>query len=390
VIERLSPETRETGVPPLTGVRVLDLSALAPGPFCSMLLADFGADVVAIERPGPGERFDAAKMLSRGKRSAVVDIRAPRGPEVIARLADTADVLLESNRPGTLERRGLGPEVLCERNPGLIYARLTGWGQDGPYRTRVGHDINYSAITGTLGLLGGDRPMLPLAMLGDLTGGSLFATLGILMALYERTTTGRGQVIDAAVIDGSTLLNLINLAEFNAGSWPGRGHHLLAGSAPFYGTYACSDGRFFAIGALESRFYAQFLAAMGIDDVDVAEQLDHSQWARLRERVAAVFATKPRAHWTAVFADIDGCGAPVLELDELADDPQLRARQTLITQADGSITPSPAPRLSRTPGRSREAPTAPGAHTRDVLSESGFADDEISTLIADGTITSAH
>lgn len=229
-------------MPPLTGVRVLDLSALGPGPFCSMLLADFGADVIAVERPAPPHPFDPAKSLSRGKRSVVVDLRAPGGAEVIARLADAADVLLESNRPGTMERRGLGPDVLCERNPRLIYTRLTGWGQDGPYRDRAGHDINYAAIAGTLGVIGDDRPIPPLAMLGDLAGGSLFAALGIVMAIYERTVTGRGQVIDASIADGSALLNLTNLAEFNAGIWAGRGRHILPGSAPFYGPYPCADG----------------------------------------------------------------------------------------------------------------------------------------------------
>lgn len=374
------------GPPPLTGVRVLDLSALGPGPFCSMLLADFGADVVAVERPATPHPFDPARSLSRGKRSVTVDLRASRGPEVIARLADAADVLLESNRPGTMERRGLGPDVLCERNPRLIYARLTGWGQHGPYRDRAGHDINYAAIAGTLGVIGDERPVPPLAMLGDLAGGSLFAALGIVMALYERTVTGRGQVIDAAIADGSALLNLTNLAEFNAGIWAGRGRHILSGAAPFYGPYACSDGRFFAVGAIEPKFYANFLDALGIDGVDYSAQLEPAGWAELRERVASVFATKPRSHWTSVFADVDGCGAPVLELDELADDPHLRARSTLVTEPDGSLTASPAPRLSRTPGRTGPAPEATGADTRDVLRESGFGDDEIDALIADETV----
>jgi alpha-methylacyl-CoA racemase len=371
-------------------VRVLDLSALGPGPFCSMLLADFGADVVAVERPTSPHPFDPAGSLSRGKRSAVVDMRAPRGPEVIARLADAADVLLESNRPGTMERRGLGPDVLCERNPRLIYTRLTGWGQDGPYRDRAGHDINYAAIAGTLGVIGDERPVPPLAMLGDLAGGSLFAALGIVMALYERTVTGRGQVIDAAIADGSALLNLTNLAEFNAGIWAGRGRHILSGTAPFYGPYACADGRFFAVGAIEPKFYANFLGALGVDDVDLSEQLNRAQWAELRARIAAVFATKPRAHWTSVFADVDGCGSPVLELDELADDPHLLARSTLVTEPDGSVTASPAPRLSRTPGRIGAAPRASGVDTRDVLRESGFGDDEVSCLITEGTVASAE
>lgn len=378
-----------TDAPPLAGVRVLDLSALGPGPFCSMLLADFGADVVTVERPGTPLPFDPAKYLARGKRSAVVDLRAPRGAEVIARLADIADVLLESNRPGTTERRGLGPDVLCERNPRLIYARLTGWGQDGPYRDRAGHDINYAAIAGTLGVIGNQAPVPPLAMLGDLAGGSLMAALGIVMALFERSVTGRGQVVDAAIADGSALLNLTNLAELNAGIWAGRGKHILSGAAPFYGPYACADGRYFAVGAIEPKFYAQFLAALGIDDVDMRTQLDPSGWGALRERVGAVFVTQPRDHWTAVFADIDGCGAPVLDLDELVDDPHLKARKTIVTTADGTISANPAPRLSRTPGRVGPSPAGPGADTRDVLREAGFADDDVTALLADGTVATA-
>jgi alpha-methylacyl-CoA racemase len=377
-------------VPPLTGVRVLDLSALGPGPFCSMLLADFGADVITVERPGIPHPFDPARSLSRGKRSVVLNMRAPRGPEVIARLADTADVLLESNRPGTMERRGLGPDVLCERNPKLIYTRLTGWGQDGPYRDRAGHDINYAAIAGTLGVIGDEQPVPPLAMLGDLAGGSLFAALGIVMALYERTVTGRGQVIDAAITDGSALLNLTNLAEFNAGIWAGRGRHILSGTAPFYGPYACADGRFFAVGAIEPKFYANFLSALGVDGVELSQQLNPAKWTELRGRIAAVFATKPRAHWTSVFADIDGCGAPVLELDELADDPHLRARSTLVTEPDGSVTASPAPRLSRTPGRRGPTAKASGADTRDILREAGFGYDEVNSLISEGTIAGSE
>lgn len=380
-------ESFEGGAAPLTGVRVLDLSALGPGPFCSMLLADFGADVIAVERPEtPG--FDPAKYLARGKRSAIVDLRQPRGAEVIAKLADTCDVLLESNRPGTMERRGLGPDVLRARNPRLIYARLTGWGQDGPYSSRAGHDINYTAVSGTLGAIGGEVPVPPMAFVGDLAGGSLTTALGIVLALFERTVTGKGQVVDAAITDGSALLNTTHLAELSADIWPGRGRHILSGAAPFYGVYVCADEHHFAVGAIEPKFYAQFMAALGIDDVDPARQMDPATWPALRERVAAVFATKPRSHWAAVFADIDGCGSPVLELGELADDPHLRARGTIITAEDGSVTAAPAPRLSRSPGRIRPGPSGRGADTRAVLGEAGFTDGEIDGLEADGTVVS--
>ena len=306
-----SPDVNHEVTPgPLCGVRVLDLSALGPGPFCSMLLADFGADVLTVERPGAAA-FDPSKYLGRGKRSAIVDLRAPRGPEVIARLAEQADVLLESNRPGTLERRGLGPDELCARNPRLIYTRLTGWGQDGPYADRAGHDINYIAIAGSLGVIGSEEPVPPLAMLGDLAGGSLVTAFGIVTALFERTVTGRGQVIDAAIADGAALLNSTWLAEINAGIWAGRGRHLLSGVSPFYGAYACADGGYFAVGAIEGKFYEQFLDALGLDEINRATQMDPGTWPELKARVAEVFATKPREHWTEAFAGIDGCGTPV-------------------------------------------------------------------------------
>jgi len=373
------------GTRPLDGVRVLDLSALGPGPFCSMLLADFGAEVLTIERPGQLP-FDPAKYLARGKRSAIVDLRTPRGPEVIARLADQADVLLESNRPGTLERRGLGPDVLCERNPRLIYARLTGWGQDGPYADRAGHDINYIAIAGSLGVVGDEAPVPPLAMVGDLAGGSLITAFGIVAALFERTVTGRGQVIDSAIADGAALLNSTWLAEVNAGIWAGRGKHLLSGVTPFYGVYECADGGYFAVGAIEDKFYAAFLSALGLD-VDRSTQMNPKTWPDLKARVAEIFATKPRDHWAEVFAGIDGCGTPVLDLDELADDPHLAARGTVVLE-NGRLHAAPAPRLSRTPAR--VGPDAVrGADTRAALTEAGYTGAEIDALVADGTVVTS-
>ena len=377
---------------PLHGVRVLDLSALGPGPFCSMLLADFGAEVITVERPESAP-FDPAGFFARGKRSIVVDLRAPGGAEVIARLSNRADVLLESNRPGTMERRGLGPDVLCAGNPGLIYARLTGWGQDGPYRDRAGHDINYIGISGALGTISDaasteePTPVPPLAFVGDIAGGSMVAALGIVMALFERSMTGRGQVVDSAIVDGAALLNTPQLGEFNAGRWAGRGKHILSGVAPFYGTYRCSDNRYFAVGAIEPKFYSAFLTALDITDVDLnpAIQLDPTTWTDLRTRVAKVFQGRPRQHWTDVFAGIEGCGSPVLELAELAEDQHLAERGTVQQRADGLVA-APAPRLSRTPGRLRPAPTGRGIDTRAVLSEAGFSQTEIDELADAGVI----
>jgi len=373
---------------PLRGVRVLDMSALGPGPFCSMLLADFGADVISVERPKP-ETFDPAKFFSRGKRHTIVDLRAPGGTDVIARMADTADVFLESFRPGTMERRGLGPDELCGRNPRLVYARLTGWGQDGPYRTRAGHDINYIGVSGALATFaaaGTDEPVPPLATVGDIASGSMICALGIVLALLERATTGRGQVVDAAIVDGAALLNVPQLGVFNAGAWPGRGEYILSGGAPFYGVYRCADEKWFAVGAIEPKFFAQFLAAVDIEPpAGSPDQFDPAGWAGMRQRIAETFATKPRSHWSAVFADIDGCGTPVLELEELAEDPHLKARGTIV--ADGeAITAAPAPRLSDSPGQLRAAPSGRGVDTHAVLTEAGFDEDEIARLVASGTV----
>lgn len=373
---------------PLAGIRVLDMSALGPGPFCSMLLADFGAEVISVERPATPS-FDPANFFSRGKSSIVVDIRAPGGADVVARLADHVDVLLESNRPGTMERRGLGPDVLCARNPGLVYTRLTGWGQDGPYSARAGHDINYIGVSGALGVLGGPdspTPSPPLAMLGDIAGGSLFAALGVMMALFERSVTGRGQVVDSAIVDGAALLNAPQMAELASGMWAGRGRHVLSGAAPFYGIYTCSDDRMFAVGAIEPKFYRNLLTGLDlVDEVELDDQMHPRAWAGLRRRVAEAFATKPRSHWTAVFAELDGCGTPVLDLDEVADDAHLRARHTIVDGPDGPV-PAPAPRLSRSPGRIRPQPPARGGDTRDVLASAGFSAEEIETLVGDGTV----
>lgn len=384
----MDERTVEAGTGPLRGITVLDLSALGPGPFCSMLLADFGADVIAVERPDPPP-FDPATFFSRGKRSVVVDLRAEGGAEVIAALADRADVLLESNRPGTMERRGLGPDVLCTRNPRLIYTRLTGWGQDGPYADKAGHDVNYLAVSGALGSLGGPGdpsvPDPPLAMLGDLSGGSLTAAYGIVMALFERANTGRGQVIDAAIADGAAVLNMPQLGELNAKMWPGRGRQLLSGAAPFYGVYPCSDGGLFSVGAIEPKFYEAFLAALGIDDEPLQRQFDARNWDTLRARVTTAFAGEPRSHWEQAFAGVDACGAPVLELDELADDPHLAARGTVV-RTDYGVAAAPAPRLSETPGAIRARVHRAGQHTEAVLAEAGYDPAAIADLVARGVV----
>jgi alpha-methylacyl-CoA racemase len=324
--------------------------------------------------------------LARGKRSIIVDLRSDAGPEVIARLADTADVLLESNRPGTLERRGLGPDVLLARNPRLVYTRLTGWGQSGPYANHVGHDINYIAGSGMLSAIGTSpetAPVPPQALLGDFASGSMMAAMGTILALYQRERTGRGQVVDAAMVDGSAMLLTAQLEEFNEGVWAGRGRGMLSGAAPFYGAYQCADGKWFSVAAIERRFYSTFLETLGID-ASLESQYDSAGWPALRARIATVFATASRDHWTEVFAGVEACGHPILELSELADDPHLRERGTVVNEG-GRLKAAPAPRLSDNHLQIHEPPVR-GADTRTVLLESGFSESEITGLLDSGAI----
>jgi alpha-methylacyl-CoA racemase len=371
---------------PLKGIKVVDVSSLGPGPFCSMLLSDYGADVVAVERP-QRESFDPSAFFSRGKRSVVVDLRADGGAEVIRRLAAKADVFLEGYRPGTMERRGLGPEVLLEDNPRLVYTRLTGYGQDGPYSRRAGHDINYIAVAGPLGVIGSDRPVPPLNILGDFASGSVNAVTGIMLALFQRERTGRGQVVDAAMVDGAAVLLTAQLAEYAGGAWGGRGTSLLSGCAPFYGVYQCSDGGWFAVGAIEERFYVQMLKVLGLEPAELPDRDEPANWESLRRRFEAVFAGQPRDHWSKAFADVDGCGIAVLDIDELQADPHLAERGTIVMH-DGTLQAAPAPRLSGSAFPIRTLVARRGQHTQDVLREHGFSEPEIVDLRRRGALPS--
>jgi alpha-methylacyl-CoA racemase len=355
----------------------VDVSALGPGPFASMLLADHGAEVISVERPEPDP---VADWFTRGKRSVVADLRSPEGVELVRRLVDGADVFIEGNRPGVLERRGLGPDVLMARNPRLIYVRMTGYGQDGPYAMRAGHDINYIAIGGPLGVIGRTEPVPPLNMLGDFAGGSLLAVQGVFMALYERERTGRGQVVDAAIVDGAAQLAYAQLAQYSRGTWAGRGVDVLSGNAPFYGTYECADGRYFSVGAFEPKFYVALLDVLGLE-ADLSDQFNIEAWPGRRKRIAEVFATRTREQWTEVFATADACAEPVLGLDELEHDPHLRERGVIVR--DGNrIESGPAPRLSVTPGSLRLPRRSRGDDTRAVLAENGFSAEEVERLTA--------
>ncbi|KAA6212872.1 CoA transferase [Streptomyces albofaciens JCM 4342] len=364
-----------TGNGPLSGVRVVELAGIGPGPFAAMLLADLGADVVRVDRPGgPGLGIDPAyDITNRNKRSVLVDLKSAEGPGRVLGLAERADVLIEGYRPGVAERLGIGPDTCLERNPRLVYGRMTGWGQQGPLAGTAGHDIGYIAVTGALGMTGppDGPPAAPANLLGDYAGGSLYLVVGILAALrHAQTEGGRGQVVDAAIVDGTAHLTAMIHGMLAAGGWQDRrGANLLDGGAPFYGTYETADGGHMAVGALEPRFYAEFVRLLGIAD-DVPARDDPGAWGELRAAIAARFKTRTRQEWTAVFEASDACVAPVLSLREAPGHPHLAARGTF-TGHGGITQPAPAPRFSATPGAIRRPPARPGADTVEVARDWG-------------------
>lgn len=371
-------------MPALDGIRVIEMAGLAPAPYCGMILADHGADVIRVDRVGSR----SPDLLARGKRSVGVNLKDPAGIETLLRLVDTADVLLEPFRPGVMERLGLGPDVACARNPRLVYARLTGYGQTGPYAPMAGHDIDYIAISGALSLVGraGEKPLAPVNLLGDFAGGGMLCALGVVLALVERSRSGTGQVVDAAMVDGAAHLASFLYQFRTAGFWKERGTNMLDGGAHFYDTFETSDGRFMAVGAIESQFYAALLAGLGLDPVTLPKQSDQAEWGAMRERFASIFKTKTREEWTAIFDGTDACVAPVLELGEVQHHPHNAARTLLVPDADGNLAPAPAPRLSRTPGVAGAVRPEAGQHTRAVLAEAGFDADEIERLTGTGAI----
>jgi alpha-methylacyl-CoA racemase len=374
-----APEPTRRG--PLAGLRVLELAGIGPGPFCAMLLADQGATVLRIDRPGapthlpsPLQARPELEFLNRGRRSAMLDLKHPRAVDALLRLAGTADVLLEGLRPGVTERLGVGPDVCLQRNPRLVYARMTGWGQDGPLATTVGHDIGYIARTGALHALGraGGPPQFPANLLGDFGGGGMLMAYGICAALVERASSGRGQVVDAAIVDGVASLLAMPLMFLGQGVWRDeRGVNLLDGGVPWYDVYETADGRWMAVGALEPRFYEALLVGLGL--ADAPDRRDPQHWPELRALFTARFKDKTRDEWAAVFAGSEACVEPVLSLREAAGDPHLAARQTYVVR-DGVIQPAPAPRFSRTPGDLSGPAPVPGQHTTEALTEWGLTD----------------
>jgi alpha-methylacyl-CoA racemase len=355
---------------PLTGVKVVELAGIGPAPFACMLLAELGAEVLRVERPGGGLIFGPPELelVNRGRRNVALDLKNPAAIDAVLQLVARADVLVEGFRPGVAERLGLGPEDCRAVNPKLIYGRMTGWGQEGPLASSAGHDIDYLALSGALHAIGrvGGPPQVPANLLGDFAGGSLYLVVGVLAALVEARASGRGQVVDAAIVDGAAHLTTILLGALAAGSWTQeRGTNLLDTGAPFYDVYETSDGEYMAVGALEPKFYEELVRLLGIEAPD---RYDATNWPELRKGLTEAFARRTQAEWTEVFDGSDACVSPVLPLG--ADHPHLVAR-AIFTEKDGVRQPAPAPRFSRTPGELGEPPARPGQHTRAALTEWG-------------------
>ncbi|MFB6890067.1 CaiB/BaiF CoA transferase family protein [Kitasatospora sp. NPDC056327] len=384
----MAPE-RESGEPdnggpggggPLAGVRVVELAGIGPGPFAAMLLGDLGADVVRVDRPEPSPLgIDPAHDLAnRNKRSVVVDLKAPGGPDRVLELAARADLLIEGYRPGVAERLGVGPRECLARNPALVYGRMTGWGQHGPLAARAGHDIGYTAVAGVLGLVAPagaadapeDPPAVPANLLGDYAGGSLYLVVGLLAALHHARATGTGQTVDAAVVDGAAHLTAVLQGLLAGGRWQDRrGVNLLDGGAPFYAVYPAADGGHLAVGALEPRFYSEFARLLELGP-DAPGQWDTARWPELRARITARFATRTRAAWEAVFAGSDACVEPVLTMRQAHAHAHLVSRGTYVG-VEGVVQPAPAPRFSVTPGALRRPPARPGADAAEVARDWG-------------------
>lgn len=373
---------------PLRSVTVVELGGIGPAPFAGMMLADLGADVVVIERPH-GPRFAGPRkdLHRRGKRSVALDLKVPGASDLVQSLARTADVLIEGFRPGVAERLGVGPERCMRVNPALVYGRMTGWGQLGSRSMTAGHDIDYIAVSGALGSIGTkEKPIPPLNLVGDFGGGGMLLVVGVLAALTEARATGTGQVVDAAMTDGSALLMTSHHGFAAEGWWgPDRESNLLDGGAPFYTTYETADGGHMAVGALEPQFFGALLNGLGLEPGDVGEQNDRSAWPHMRDFFASRFATKSRDEWVEQFAGTDACVAPVLSLSEAAVDDHNRSRGTFVT-VDDVTQPAPAPRFSGTPASVGHGPVEVGAHTDEVLGGLGLSDDEIGKLRVSGAI----
>ena len=377
---------------PLTGIRVIELSGIGPGPLAGQLLADLGAEVIAVDRKA--ETLSAARPKDanrRGKRSIAVNLKADGAAAIVLDLCRKADILIEGFRPGVAERLGLGPDDVHAVNPALVYGRLTGWGQTGPLADRAGHDINYISLTGALAAIGeADRPVPPLNLVGDYAGGSLMLVFGVMAALVSARESGRGQVVDAAMTDGSAAIMSLIHSLRASGIWQDRREaNIIDGGTPFYRCYETADGFHMAVGAIEPQFFAELIRGLELPDDWCSRQYDASGWPDMQQEFARLFKQKTRTEWTAIFEGIDACVSPVLDMAEAPDHPHNQARQTFIDQ-DGYRQPAPAPRFSATPPGRPGEPFFQGEHTRHILAEAGYDDTAIDQLIADGKVMSAQ
>ena len=374
------------GQGPLSGLKIIEFAGIGPGPFCGMLLSDLGADVVRIDRKGPG-RASPADVTSRGRRSVALDLKNPASIETCLKLMESADGVIEGFRPGVMERLGLGPDVALKRNPKLVFGRMTGWGQFGPYAQAAGHDMNYIAITGALHAIGTtEKPIPPLNLVGDFGGGALYLAFGLLAGVIHARATGQGQVIDCAMSDGAASLMAMFYGFKGAGAWKDeRRSNLLDGGAHFYDTYQCADGKWISIGSIEPQFYALLLEKTGITDPEFKNQMDRDAWPSLKAKLAEVLATRTQAEWCGIMDATDICFAPVLTLDEAPRHAHNVARETFVT-LEGVVQPAPAPRFSATPGAVQGPPPNIGAHNAEALGEWGFSEAEIAGLAAAGAI----
>ena len=378
---------------PLAGLRILEVAGIGPGPFCGMLLGDMGAEVIRVDRPGP-DPLQAIDPLRRNRRSIALNLKHEAGVQVLLRLADKSDALIEGFRPGVTERLGIGPDVCRQRNPRLVYGRVTGWGQDGPLATAAGHDLNYLALSGALHAFGpkGEPPVPPLNLLGDFGGGGMLLAFGLVCALLEAKNSGRGQVVDAAMLDGVNALMAMFHGFRAAGIFDEQpGTHFLSGAAHFYSTYETRDGKFIAVAAIEPAFYRQLIRLAGLDAERFGNQgfdafhPDNPEWPRLKAELAGVFRTRTRDEWCALLEGTDACVAPVLTVSEASEHPHNVARRAFVT-VNGVLQNAPAPRFSGTVPAAPRAPVAVGADSRAILEETGFASRDIDELLAAGTV----
>ncbi|MGD8326345.1 MAG: CaiB/BaiF CoA-transferase family protein [Sphingomonadales bacterium] len=378
---------------PLSGFRIIEIAGIGPGPFCAMMLADQGAEVIRVDRakgglggvPGNPKK----DILNRGRKSIAVDLKSPEGVELVLKLIESADGLVEGFRPGVMERLGLGPEVCLKRNPKLVYGRMTGWGQDGPWASMAGHDIDYIALSGALHSFGraGDKPVPPINLVGDFGGGGMFMAYGMLCGLLSVSRGGEGQIVDAAMVDGSAVLMTMMYALKAMGVWRDkRGTNLLDTGAHFYEVYETRDAKHLAIGAIEPQFYQVLMKKTGlIGDADFQNYMNPKAWPVLKTRLAEVIRQKNRSEWEEIFAGTDGCVAPVLSMEEAPEHPHNKARNTFV-EIDGVVQPAPAPRFSKTPNDVPEPPSQPGENSVEILKSWGFEDKDIQHMINMGTV----